>query len=146
MTCRHCIHYREGGRCWKNASGTTSALEPADDKKCFSPKPHETMEEVKLKTCKKCGRILPIESFGKNRFGYMSYCNDCVNKKRRATNAAKEGKEPQRETMKPDPEMPPLVGLSHFTDGELIIELAERGWRGKIHRTDEVELCAKEDA
>ena len=29
----------------------------------------------------------------------------------------------------------------------IVVRVAiERGWRGKIHRTDEVELCAKEDA
>ena len=36
-TCRKCANYREGGLCAEAPRGTTSALEPADDKRCFTP-------------------------------------------------------------------------------------------------------------
>lgn len=35
--CRMCANYREGGICAEATRGTTSALEPADDKRCFTP-------------------------------------------------------------------------------------------------------------
>ena len=35
--CRMCANYREGGICAEASRGTTSALEPADDKRCFTP-------------------------------------------------------------------------------------------------------------
>ena len=38
------------------------------------------MEEIKTKVCKKCGRELPIESFGKNhtcKDGRCGTCKDC---------------------------------------------------------------------
>lgn len=37
-TCRMCDNYREGGICSAVSRGTTSALEPADDKRCFVPR------------------------------------------------------------------------------------------------------------
>ena len=41
-----------------------------------------TETKEKTKTCRRCGRTLPIEEFSKNRMsrdGYLYRCKDCIN-------------------------------------------------------------------
>lgn len=37
---------------------------------------------METKTCKTCGRDLPLTHFSRNRHGLLSSCRDCVNQKR----------------------------------------------------------------
>lgn len=74
--------------------------------------------ESETKTCPKCGRTLPIESFYKRGDGRtQAYCKECVkanNRKYRNT--------------PPDSENP----LSAFTPRQLMQELVRRGYTGKL--------------
>lgn len=74
--------------------------------------------ENETKTCPKCGRTLPADSFYKRSNGTLySYCKECtkaINRKDR--NAP------------PDSENP----LSAFTPRQLMQELVRRGYTGKL--------------
>ena len=101
--CRMCDNYREGGICAEAFRGTTSALEPADDKRCFVPrgtdakaKPdindtpevrhaaerRRVKEPVTHKVCVTCGRDLPLDAFEPSRSeravgGVVNQCREC---------------------------------------------------------------------
>ena len=77
------------------------------------------MENTQTKTCPRCGRTLPIESFYKNKDGKpYSYCKECV----KVLNAA-------RKITPPDSENP----LSAYTPRQLMQELKRRGYTGKLY-------------
>lgn len=78
------------------------------------------MENTQTKTCSKCGRMLPIESFYKRGDGRtQAYCKECT----KAYN-----KERSMRITPPDSENP----LSAFTPRQLMQELARRGYTGKL--------------
>lgn len=99
--CLDCPHYQTGGWCRKKQK-TVSALAPACED---SQKPNEDREGDGLKTCRKCGRVLPKENFAKNAGapdGLQTTCRDC------AAAAFKSWQEKQKERknpMKEEPEM-----------------------------------------
>ena len=73
------------------------------------------------KTCPKCGRTLPIESFYKRGNGMIySYCKECT----RTYN-----KERSMRITPPDSENP----LSEYTPRQLMQELKRRGYTGKLY-------------
>ena len=76
------------------------------------------MENTQTKTCPKCGRTLPIESFYKRSNGQIfTYCKECV----KVINSA-------RRITPPDSENP----LSAYTPRQLMQELVRRGYTGKL--------------
>ena len=40
---------------------------------------------METKTCKTCGKELPLSSFSRNRFGPVSVCRECIKEKYRDT-------------------------------------------------------------
>lgn len=75
--CLDCPHYQNGGWCRKKQK-TVGALAPACED---SQKTNEDQEDDGLKTCRKCGRELPKESFAKNAGapdGLQSTCRECA--------------------------------------------------------------------
>lgn len=75
--CLDCPHYQTGGWC-RIKQKTVSALAPACED---SQKTNEDQEDDGLKTCRKCGRVLPKESFAKNAGapdGLQSTCRECA--------------------------------------------------------------------
>lgn len=75
--CLDCPHYQTGGYCRKKQK-TVSALAPACED---SQKINEDQEDDGLKTCRKCGRVLPKENFAKNAGapdGLQSTCRECA--------------------------------------------------------------------
>lgn len=71
------------------------------------------------KTCKCCGKTLPIGAFGRRGSGYRNVCKDCEHKEEGASERFKD-----------------------VTSRELIEELRKRGYTGnlKLVRIDEVKL------
>ena len=108
------------------------------------------------KACAECGRILPLEKFHKNRWGYTKICKECHAKKAAAgvkkTLAAKgPGSGPsagqagtKQESINEKPAVvvhrlhqhysPEVVAdaLRDATDQQLVDELSGRGWRGSV--------------
>lgn len=84
---------------------------------------------METKKCKKCGRELPLSSFGKlsrNPDGLNQYCKDCTNKWQRDGYARKKRKDEGTES-----QMPMGGGneaLKGFTPRELLKELKSRGY------------------
>lgn len=76
------------------------------------------METNKVKRCYKCGRVLPIEQFYKNRSmpdGLQTACKDCIKERDKE-------RQNRRKATK----------IEKFTSRELMEELARRGYRGKL--------------
>lgn len=127
----------------------------------------ETNGEMKVKKCAKCGRVLTVDNFSKSsraKDGLQSYCKECasksamgsIEKKKKGNIAgAKTGFQP---TDAPKPtisaqetvERRVLGGaaykvyahpeLARFSPRQLIEELRERGYRGKLTYSVEVVL------
>ena len=122
------------------------------------------MEEKKTQTkvCKICGRELPVDQFGKHfraKDGLNPYCKECVSQiqKEAAARTKAETVEPtpDEEIIKmrdkaeaefkewvekgapdlPKPELKHIPTLAGFQDDDLISELVDRGWTGRIVKT-----------
>lgn len=105
------------------------------------------MEEknTQTKVCNCCGRELPVDQFGKHaktKDGLQPICKECRSKKSKAAHVKKnvtpeviEKLEELEDTVNSYAEKikdHPWPKLSGFEDEDLIHELAERGWDGKI--------------
>ena len=105
--------------------------------------------EERLITCLKCKQELPENSFskGKNKFGKHSYCKECDKRlskeryqkklsKQNTTITVQKQKEEKRVLHKvyKNPE------LAHFTNRQLLEEIKERGYTGKLYFTNEIQL------
>lgn len=125
----------------------------------------ETNGEMKVKKCAKCGRVLTVDHFSKrtaSKDGLQDWCKDCISEstrkareRRKNVMASKTGFLPTdmpkktvntQETV----ERRVLSGaaykvyahpeLAKFSPRQLIEELHERGYRGKLTYTMEVVL------
>ena len=104
------------------------------------------------KLCKKCGRELTLDHFGKKngtKDGLQYWCKECVTKSildaRRAKKAAQEAAKPQTKTEAPKPSTPtpepeplpifnPVTAVQEISDDLLAQELRRRGWDVKATR------------
>lgn len=108
------------------------------------------MEENKpqTKVCNCCGRELPVDQFGKHaktKDGLQPICKECRSKKSKAAHVKKnvtpeviEKLEELEGTVNSYAEKikdHPWPKMSGFEDEDLIHELAERGWTGRIVKT-----------
>ena len=127
----------------------------------------ETTNDVKVKKCVKCGRVLTVDNFSKSssaKDGLQSYCKECAaraalesqaKKKKGDVVGAKTGFQPTdtpKKTVDTQDaiERRVLSGaaykvyahpeLAKFSPRQLIEELRERGYRGKLTYTMEVML------
>lgn len=101
--CLDCPHYQTGGYCRKKQK-TVSALDPACED---SKTPDEDLMDDGLKTCRKCGRVLPKEKFSKNAYapdGLQPTCKDCAAEAFKAWSEKQKKKESEN-PMKEDQDM-----------------------------------------
>ena len=170
--CLDCPLYQTGGWC-KHKRKDVGALQPACDhakkmNETFNPedKEEEPMTDMNTRTeatklCKKCGRELTLDHFGKKngtKDGLQYWCKECTTqsilKARRAKKAAKAQaetvKEPKpesivmRETLtdeqmvmiqpKANPKRHQDPRLKNFESKELADDLRHRGWDVKATR------------
>lgn len=175
VTCLDCPMYQTGGRC-RHKKKDVGALQPACDYALtindkFNPEDKtDTMHDMntaktdilpetpQTKLCKKCGKVLPLEAFGKKKGtkdGLQNWCKPCTTKQvcdaRRARKAAQnEPKgEPAKSTqpvIQPTPEpirepiSNPVTAVLEIPDYLLAGELRRRGWDVKATRTTIEEL------
>lgn len=101
------------------------------------------MDNQKLKTtppdtqvCKCCGRELPIENFANANFGRRKTCNECMAQKIR------EGRKKRSELAELQKQISEARGLrlKDFQPRELMIELKNRGYEGKLVYTQRYEI------
>lgn len=147
--CLDCPMYQTGGWC-KHKRKDVGALQPACDhakkmNETFNPedKEEEPMTDMNTRTeatklCKKCGRELTLDHFGKKngtKDGLQYWCKECVTKSileaRRAKKAAKAQTETEKE---PKPIFNPIVAVKGIPDQTLADELRHRGWDVKATR------------
>jgi ribosome-binding protein aMBF1 (putative translation factor) len=83
------------------------------------------------KTCKCCGRELPIGDFFKNKWGITDVCKECANKHRADKRAGRNEVDELRKQV----DQARTLRLSDFTPRELMAELKRRGYDGKITYT-----------
>jgi len=83
------------------------------------------------KTCKCCGRELPIEQFSMRGLGRDTICKDCVSSRRKDRNK----KLKLIDELQQQVEESKKRRLSEFTPRELIEELKRRGYEGKLTYT-----------
>ena len=86
----------------------------------------EAMNKI-TRTCKRCGRVFPIEDFVRNKYGYTYVCKECK----------KKGTGPRSYRVG---EKPLAVSISAFSDEELFDELRSRGWSGRLTKSIDYEL------
>lgn len=126
---------------------TTKQQEPME--KETKTAPAET-EAPKTKTCRECGRELPLDQFRKNRWGYTNLCKDCMTaKKAGKAPAAQEGPKPQPKEEKPAAAAPapstakPKRNYLHYvSDEQLVAELKRRGYKGTIEMKKQFDIEA----
>jgi hypothetical protein len=99
------------------------------------------MEEIKTKVCSKCGRELPIESFGKNhtcKDGRCGTCKDCkkayTQEWQRKNKEKKKAQKIENERVEFEKKYKIYTNkeLAKFTPRELILELKARGYVGTL--------------
>lgn len=88
--CGDCHHFSDVGRCRICATSKREYVGFfADACPLFTREPEQPAPETKkemenekptTKVCKKCGRELPLEQFGKNKNGYINTCKECRSK------------------------------------------------------------------
>ena len=100
---------------------------------------------METKICVCCGKVLPIESFGRNRQssdGRMVTCKECTNKRYRENYRKRKGVAAPSESVSPvTPAKSKLdddgrnPDLAKFHARELIAELKARNYTGTIYYT-----------
>lgn len=159
-TCHECRFFSDLGRCRNGAARRSDVgfFQKACDK--FLPPPKEanqeptkqpqTMEKEtkiapaeteapKTKTCRECGRELPLDKFSNGRHGLLHVCKDCMKAKR--SKAAEKGERPGRyKTPERRPSETFVSMLTPLSDTVLIEELKKRGYTGTISKTITCEL------
>ena len=144
MYCSECAFFHGDGLCRspntkKRDVGyfqkACSGFEPKNAEPEQKPTEMEKKEEQIVKTCKRCGRVLPLEKFGRSarsKDGRLDTCHEC------RSAAVKRG-------FKPKPHQAPStanMGLMVYeaTDERLIEELKSRGYKGSLTKTIQFEL------
>lgn len=90
-------------------------------------------EKQEFRICKDCGRELPIENFKKTRWGdRVSVCTECAVNKLRENKEKKSREKAMQVREQAIKEAETRDELSAFTGRQLMKELANRGYRGKL--------------
>ena len=135
--CNTCRHYRVtvgGPHCYKGRIKPVSPISKGD---CWEPVTEP--KEVLTKKCSRCGRELPISSFGrhqKTKDGYQPVCRECRSAEMKGN--PRKGRKKKEPAPQADPapapvhEPAPAMTLTGATFDQIIGELRARGFHGKL--------------
>ena len=90
-------------------------------------------EQVKTKVCKRCGKELPLNEFGRHARtadGLQVYCRECSKQAMMRTRRAKVEKDKERAT----------YGLASFSTEDIVNELRRRGLTGYLKQVVEISV------
>ena len=169
--CGECAHFSDTGICripmvknsyrsfftaacvWFETRKNNAEMETykVNGKKEAQPEKKAAAQPEGPKACAECGRILPLEKFHKNRWGYTKICKECNAKK--VSKTLKEGpkedhscdklneselyNEKEKKEIIPNAQYSPQIVqdvLAKVADQELANELTRRGYRGHLVR------------
>ena len=119
MYCSECFYFRDDAVCSRYRKDVGYFQASCGE---FEPYKKEEMEE---KTCKGCGRTLPIDQFARNAAGPTGFCKECMSAKRKRKPANIEQS---------------VVGVAGLSDEDLVNELRRRGFAGKLTKKIEFEV------
>lgn len=97
------------------------------------------MSEEVYKTCRRCGRALPIEQFyadKKSPDGHYTYCRECHSEQNKESYARRKERNARQTTGEGNVD----GSLSAFKPRELIEELRRRGYKGELTYTHKITL------
>lgn len=129
-SCGHCKNYYMGNDLESRCRLTGRVVGYLQEKECYEPLTNSNME---TKICKRCGRELPLDNFGKHfraKDGHQAICRDCMSAEMKKVKAS--GKEDKEEKEEPSPEP---VSLRDILDDDLFSELRRRGYKGTLSHT-----------
>lgn len=97
--------------------------------------------ETILKTCKDCGRELPISYFKKTRYGdRVSVCTECATRKMRENKEKKRMETVIKMRQEAQKEAEVKTALGQFTPRQLMEELARRGYKGELTFVQKIDI------
>ena len=149
FTCIQCWHYRKGGYCEAKRKDVGPLWEACNHYTTTETPRQDTMEKTETpttKVCKRCGRELPLEAFGKtvrSKDGYQVNCRECQAElvrqgweKRRAEGKAHPA--PMRKKAPKETNVAANPALAELPDHDLVNELRRRGYDVKCSKTIEL--------
>ena len=99
------------------------------------------MEQGTVKTCKCCGRELPIYNFKATRWGTrVSVCTECANQKARDNKIRKQQEQEMAKARENAKKSERQKMLEQYTPRELMEELARRGYTGELTYTMKIDI------
>ena len=87
-----------------------------------------TPPDAATQVCKCCGRVLPVEQFGRAGFGLLKTCKECIGKQRKANRKKTDEVAELRRQL----EEARRMRLREFKPRELMIALKELGYEGTL--------------
>lgn len=165
--CKDCIYFREDGFCWNplrtkrevgyfqnQCGGFVLSLEAKLNE--YNNKKMKQEKTQSTKTCKDCGRELPLTQFTKTRNGnYGTLCKECKGKRIKAAMKVN-GIPAHQAEVETTVDTPAAIQdalaaaagniarrkktISSASDAEIIDELKYRGFSGRLQRTENIEL------
>lgn len=99
------------------------------------------MEQEMIKTCKCCGRELPINCFKATRWGTrVSVCTKCATQKAHDNKIRKRQEEDMAKAREDAKKSERQKMLEQYTPRELMNELARRGYTGELTYTMKIDI------
>lgn len=134
--CIDCAFYKSGGFCRKRNRDVGALSEICNYFISIDKKDHmdKTGEYTQTKTCTKCGRELPLSSFGvdkKSKDNLKYWCKQCM------TNAALAARKKRKAR---EADNAKTVVREVLTDQQMVMALRARGWTVTCTRTITEEL------
>lgn len=137
--CGNCVHFTHNNLHGFVCNKTMKPAGYLQEKKCFEPKKMKETNTPQTKVCKRCGRKLPAEAFGRHartKDGLQPVCRECRSKQQKAALKKEEPEEYAIQTVSD----PVTVTVDFFPDDVIIESLRKRGYNGTITKQIQITL------
>ena len=151
--CKECAYFTDEGKCRGPRKLTMVGYfdEACNDFTTTIPT-FDPLEAGK-RQCVHCKKVLPLEQFTKNRWGYTHTCRDCykivhgkestkaaLSARKKKLRESKEKKEAAKAKPVQETKPAPHAFIRDCPSGDLIEELKRRGFAGILTKTEEYAL------